>query len=104
VQDERRPLGWRQGVQYHLQRVARLLSEQHVGFRVRRSNVGRYIGLGHRPGTSLAKLVKAQPSDNGREPGGRVVDIEGTGESEPGLLQDVVGIGLRPEDPGGDCR
>ena len=102
VQDERRPLGRRQGVEDDLHRVARLLGEQRVGLRVDRCGVGGRLGLGHRPGASLAQLVEAQPRHDGRQPGGQVVDVVGAGEPKPGLLQHVVRIGLRPEYPDGD--
>ena len=102
VQDERRSLGRRQGVEDDLHGVAHLLGEQRVGLRVGRCGVGGPAGLGHGPGTALAQLVEAQSCHHGRQPGGQVVDAVGAGKPKPGLLHHVVGIGLRPEYPNGD--
>ena len=101
VQDERGSFGRHQRVEDDLHRVAHPVGQQRVGFRVYRCGVGGCLGLGHRSGTSLAQLVKAQPRDDGRQPGRQVLDVVGPGEPKPGLLQHVVRIGLRPEYPDG---
>jgi len=102
VQDERSPLGRRQGIEDDLHRVARLLSEQRVGLRVIRSMVVGHLGFDHQPGPPFAKLVEAEPRHDGCEPGGQVIDGVGAREPKPGFLKDVVRIGLRPEYPDGD--
>ena len=40
------------------------------------------------------RLVQDKPRHDGREPGRQVVDAVGAGEPNPGLLHDVVRIGL----------
>jgi hypothetical protein len=102
VEHECRSLGRRQGVENDLHRPAHPVGEQRVGLRVHRYRAGGCLGLGFRSGTSLAEVVQAQPGYDGRQPGGQVVDVVGAREPQPGLLQDVVRIGLRPEYPVGD--
>ena len=102
VQDERRSLRRRQCVEDDLHCPAHPLGEQDAGLGVDRCGIGGCLGLGLRPGTSLAQVVQAQPRHDGRQPGGQVVDVVGAGEPQPGLLQHVVRIGLRAEYPAGD--
>jgi hypothetical protein len=95
VQDERRPLGRRQGVEDDLHRVIHPFGEQRLGLRVDWRGLGDgRLCLGYRPGTPLAQMVQAQPGDDGCQPGGRVVDGFGTGEPKPWLLQYVVRVGI----------
>ncbi len=102
MQHERHSLGRRKGVEDDLHRPGRPVGEECVGLRVDRWGIGRSLAGGLRPGPSLAQVVQTQPRHDGGQPGGQVVDVVGAGEPQPGLLHDVVSIGIRPEYPGGD--
>jgi len=106
VQHERQALRGREALEHHEEREPDRVREHGVALRVGRV-VGLDDGLGE-PGTGVilapclpgAERVKADPSDDGDQPGAQVIDRGVRAiETEPRLLHRIVGLRQRAQHP-----
>lgn len=106
VQHERGALGGRQGVEHDLHSPADLIGGHGVALRVARFDLSSCLdpGLGCVASATLAQRVQAQPGDDRRQPGRRVIDVRCVRELHRRVLHHIIGIGigLGAEDSGCD--
>ena len=104
VQHEGDPLGRTERVEHDQQRGSDRLGQQRVLGRIvavvglgRRRALDRLLG----PGPARPQPVEAHPADDGRQQAADVLDavVILAGQSQPGLLHRVVGVGVRAEHP-----
>jgi len=103
VQDERHPLAGAEPVQNDLQRDAHRVGQSDLVGRVGRRLADVDLlhgqrGLGPQP-------VQAQPGGDGGQPPRQVLDVgAGAVQAQPGLLDDVFGLGRVAQEAAGDTQ
>lgn len=79
MQHKGRSLAGNKGVKDDLHRVAYLLGKKRVGLRVGGCRVDGRLSLDLQSRTLLTQVIKAQPRDDCRQPGGQFVNVVGAG-------------------------